>query len=95
MRCERSLLLERRSPDDEDTLVRSKSSDPTRPLRADLPSTLRSGYMYTDLSRIYERAGRVEGRNGSITQIPILTMPNDGSFFTPFLFLVPFRRVYR
>ncbi|KAE9375924.1 V-type ATPase [Stipitochalara longipes BDJ] len=35
------------------------------------------GYMYTDLSTIYERAGRVEGRNGSITQIPILTMPND------------------
>jgi V-type H+-transporting ATPase subunit B len=34
--------------------------------------------MYTDLSTIYERAGRVEGRNGSITQIPILTMPNDG-----------------
>ena len=37
------------------------------------------GYMYTDLSTIYERAGRVEGRNGSITQIPILTMPNDGA----------------
>ena len=37
-----------------------------------------AGYMYTDLSTIYERAGRVEGRNGSITQIPILTMPNDG-----------------
>jgi len=37
------------------------------------------GYMYTDLSTIYERAGRVEGRNGSITQIPILTMPNDGT----------------
>ena len=35
------------------------------------------GYMYTDLSTIYERAGRVEGRNGSITQIPILTMPED------------------
>jgi len=35
------------------------------------------GYMYTDLSTIYERAGRVLGRNGSITQIPILTMPND------------------
>lgn len=37
------------------------------------------GYMYTDLATIYERAGRVEGRNGSITQIPILTMPNDGT----------------
>lgn len=35
------------------------------------------GYMYTDLSTIYERAGRVNGRNGSITQLPILTMPND------------------
>lgn len=35
------------------------------------------GYMYTDLSTIYERAGRVEGCNGSITQIPILTMPGD------------------
>ncbi|RKO99743.1 hypothetical protein CXG81DRAFT_14087 [Caulochytrium protostelioides] len=35
------------------------------------------GYMYTDLSTIYERAGRVQGRNGSITQIPILTMPQD------------------
>eukprot|EP01094_Clydonella_sp_ATCC50884_P018529 TRINITY_DN343_c0_g1_i1.p2 TRINITY_DN343_c0_g1~~TRINITY_DN343_c0_g1_i1.p2 ORF type:complete len:491 (+),score=167.61 TRINITY_DN343_c0_g1_i1:62-1534(+) len=35
------------------------------------------GYMYTDLSTIYERAGRVDGRDGSITQIPILTMPND------------------
>lgn len=35
------------------------------------------GYMYTDLSTIYERAGRIAGRAGSITQIPILTMPND------------------
>merc|ERR1712063_227352 len=35
------------------------------------------GYMYTDLATIYERAGRVEGRTGSITQFPILTMPND------------------
>ena len=41
------------------------------------------GYMYTDLSTIYERAGRVEGRNGSITQIPILTMPNDGKSSLP------------
>ena len=41
------------------------------------------GYMYTDLSTIYERAGRVEGRNGSITQIPILTMPNDGETANP------------
>ena len=35
------------------------------------------GYMYTDLSTIYERAGRVQGSGGSITQFPILTMPND------------------
>jgi vacuolar-type H+-ATPase subunit B/Vma2 len=42
------------------------------------------GYMYTDLSTIYERAGRVEGRNGSITQIPILTMPNDGMHLSIF-----------
>jgi len=35
------------------------------------------GYMYTDLATIYERAGRVDGASGSITQIPILTMPND------------------
>ncbi|KIR59293.1 V-type proton ATPase subunit B [Cryptococcus bacillisporus CA1873] len=35
------------------------------------------GYLYTDLATLYERAGRVEGRNGSITQVPILTMPND------------------
>lgn len=35
------------------------------------------GYMYTDLSTIYERAGRVKGKKGSITQIPILSMPDD------------------
>jgi len=35
------------------------------------------GYMYTDFSTLYERAGRVTGKPGSITQIPILTMPND------------------
>jgi V/A-type H+-transporting ATPase subunit B len=35
------------------------------------------GYMYTDLSTIYERAGKIIGKKGSITQIPILTMPND------------------
>ncbi|MGI5949476.1 V-type ATP synthase subunit B [Peptoniphilus sp.] len=33
------------------------------------------GYLYTDLAGIYERAGKIKGRNGSITQIPILTMP--------------------
>jgi V/A-type H+-transporting ATPase subunit B len=35
------------------------------------------GYMYTDLATIYERAGRIHGANGSITQMPILTMPHD------------------
>ena len=35
------------------------------------------GYMYTDLATIYERAGRIRGCTGSITQIPILTMPDD------------------
>lgn len=42
------------------------------------------GYLYTDLSTLYERAGRVEGRSGSITQVPILTMPNDGALFDLF-----------
>ena len=35
------------------------------------------GYMYTDLSTIYERAGRIKGKKGSITQIPVLTLPSD------------------
>ena len=35
------------------------------------------GYLYTDLSTLYERAGRIKGKAGSITQIPILTMPED------------------
>ncbi len=35
------------------------------------------GYMYTDLASLYERAGRINGKKGSITQIPILTMPED------------------
>lgn len=35
------------------------------------------GYLYTDLSSLYERAGRIEGKSGSITQIPILSMPED------------------
>lgn len=35
------------------------------------------GYMYTDLATIYERAGKIKGRKGSITQFPILTMPGD------------------
>ncbi|MCF7812264.1 V-type ATP synthase subunit B [Candidatus Gracilibacteria bacterium] len=35
------------------------------------------GYLYTDLSTIYERAGRIKGKNGSVTQMPILSMPED------------------
>ncbi|MGI5919874.1 MAG: V-type ATP synthase subunit B [Christensenellales bacterium] len=35
------------------------------------------GYLYTDLATMYERAGRIKGRNGSVTQIPILSMPED------------------
>ena len=35
------------------------------------------GYMYTDLAMTYERAGRIKGKKGSVTQIPILTMPDD------------------
>jgi V/A-type H+-transporting ATPase subunit B len=35
------------------------------------------GYLYSDLASLFERAGRIEGRPGSITQLPILTMPND------------------
>ncbi|MFX1446854.1 MAG: V-type ATP synthase subunit B [Promethearchaeota archaeon] len=35
------------------------------------------GYLYTDFASIYERTGRIKGKRGTITQIPILTMPND------------------
>ena len=35
------------------------------------------GYLYSELAALYERAGIVRGVNGSVTQIPILTMPND------------------
>lgn len=35
------------------------------------------GYMYSDLASLYERAGMIEGKKGSVTQIPILTMPNN------------------
>ncbi len=35
------------------------------------------GYMYTDLASLYERAGRIKGKKGSVTQLPILTMPDD------------------
>src|SRR5699024_7660299 len=35
------------------------------------------GYMYTDLAQLYERAGRIRGHEGSVTQIPILTMPSE------------------
>jgi V/A-type H+-transporting ATPase subunit B len=48
------------------------SSKGERPSRKGYP-----GYLYSDLASIYERAGMIKGRKGSITQIPILTMPND------------------
>ena len=35
------------------------------------------GYLYSDLASLYERAGMIKGSSGSVTQIPILTMPND------------------
>ncbi|MFH1821955.1 MAG: V-type ATP synthase subunit B [Methanobacteriota archaeon] len=35
------------------------------------------GYMYTDLATIYERAGKIKGKTGSVTQMPVLTMPGD------------------
>ncbi|MGC8816872.1 MAG: V-type ATP synthase subunit B [Candidatus Hadarchaeum sp.] len=35
------------------------------------------GYMYTDLATVYERAGRIKGKSGSVTQMPVLTMPGD------------------
>jgi len=35
------------------------------------------GYMYTDLATLYERAGKIKGRKGSVTQIPIISMPDD------------------
>lgn len=35
------------------------------------------GYLYSDLASLYERAGMIKGKGGSVTQIPILTMPND------------------
>lgn len=46
--------------------------------RGDVPSRKGyPGYLYSDLASIFERAGRIKNRSGSITQIPILTMPND------------------
>lgn len=47
-------------------------------LKGEIPSRKGyPGYLYSDLASIYERAGMIDGRQGSITQIPILTMPND------------------
>ena len=46
--------------------------------RSEIPSRKGyPGYLYSDLASLYERAGRLEGRPGSITQMPILTMPSD------------------
>ena len=47
-------------------------------IRGEIPSRKGyPGYLYSDLASLYERAGMVEGSTGSITQVPILTMPND------------------
>ena len=47
-------------------------------LKGEIPSRKGyPGYLYSDLASIYERAGMIKGKEGSITQIPILTMPND------------------
>ena len=47
-------------------------------LKGEIPSRKGyPGYLYSDFASIYERAGMIKGRKGSITQIPILTMPND------------------
>lgn len=47
-------------------------------LKGEIPSRKGyPGYLYSDLASIYERAGKIKGKEGSITQIPILTMPND------------------
>jgi V/A-type H+-transporting ATPase subunit B len=47
-------------------------------LRGEIPSRKGyPGYLYSDLAEIYERSGMLKDRNGSITQLPILTMPND------------------
>jgi V/A-type H+-transporting ATPase subunit B len=47
-------------------------------IRGEVPSRKGyPGYLYSDLASIYERTGRIKSSNGSITQIPILTMPND------------------
>ena len=47
-------------------------------MREEIPSRRGyPGYMYTDLAMLYERAGRIAGREGSVTIVPILTMPDD------------------
>ena len=47
-------------------------------IRGEVPSRKGyPGYLYSDLASLYERAGMIEGVNGSVTLIPILTMPND------------------
>jgi len=47
-------------------------------IRGEVPSRKGyPGYLYSDLASIYERTGRIKGSSGSITQLPILTMPND------------------
>ena len=63
------------------TILKDVSSCAIREVSAERDEVLGKrgypGYMYTDLSTLYERAGRIDGKNGSITQIPILNIPND------------------
>ena len=75
------LAFERRharagGPDRYDQLLRSAAPDLQHPRRSAQPQGL-SGYLYSDLASLYERTGRIKTSKGSITQIPILTMPND------------------
>ena len=62
---------------DRTVLFINLANDPAVERIATPRMALTAGYMYTDLATLYERAGRQKGKNGSITMIPILTMPED------------------
>jgi len=72
----RSRVRRPRHPHGHDELLRRPAGDRHGP--EEIPGR-RSypGYMYTDLASIYERAGCIRGKKGSVTQLPILTMPDD------------------
>ena len=63
--------------DGHDQLLRIPARGLHHPRRESLPARDIRGYLYSDLASLYERAGRIEGSRGSITQIPVLTMPSD------------------